>query len=255
MKGDNPAVSDLFRMTAQALPPLEIARILESGAPEVDRYLGNDIYVNTDPGYLARQRARLAQTVRLHAERTGSRPCHLVRAPGRLNAFLEYLDMCAGDHMSTTIDGDIPIAVTPREDDVLCVANTNPLFAEEQVSVSEEMRRFESAPWDRYASQLADNWDNRSLVYPHCGRAQGNWLNYVLSPYMRVQWDYRALALRGADITFGPATAPFRAGTSSSSAIVVASFLALWLCNSDRLPACWGRPSGMWERMAGQTTR
>jgi len=65
---------------------------------------------------------------------------------------------------------------------------------------------------------------------------QGDWLNYVLAPYMRILWDEPGLQLRGADLTFGPATAPFRAGTSSSSAVVVLSFLALYVSNRDRLP-------------------
>jgi len=218
------------------MPPREIVRALESGSPEVDRYLGQEMYVNSDTGYLARQRQRLAETVRLHAERVGDQPTFLIRAPGRLNAFLEYLDMCAGDHMSTTIDGDIPVAVSVRDDDKLNVANANPIFPSDEVSIWAEFERFRKAPWGRYASEMEDNWDNRSLVYAHYGRHQGNWLNYVLSPYLRVMWEDPALGLRGADLTFGPATAPFRAGTSSSSAVVVLSFLALYLSNRGRLP-------------------
>jgi len=216
--------------------PLELARILESGSANVDSYLGQEIYVNTDPEYLARQRKRLAETVRLHHKRVGDKPTYLLRAPGRLNAFLEYLDMCAGDHMSTTIDGDIPVAVSIRDDDTLNLSNSNPLFPDETVSVTQEFRRFAQAPWQKHAAELEDNWDNRSLVYPHYGRAPADWVNYVLSPYMRVLWDNPTLALKGADMTFGPATAPFRAGTSSSSAIVVLSFLALYLSNREQLP-------------------
>ncbi len=216
---------------------LEIARILEAGSEGVDRYLGAEIYVNSDPEYLARQRKRLAQTVRLHAERVGDAPTVLMRAPGRLNAFLEYLDMCAGDHMSTTIDGDIPMAVSVRQDDRITVANANPLFRPEEIIIADEFSRFAKAPWGTHAEELVDNWDNRSFIYPHYGRPQGHWLNYVLSPYLRVLWDNPSLALRGADLTFGVATAPFRAGTSSSSALVVLAFLALHFCNADRLPA------------------
>ena len=225
-----------FFLPGEALPPLKIAEILESVSSELDHYLGNDIYVNTDPNYLAQQRIRLAQTARLHAERVGNKPTYLLRAPGRLNAFLEYLDMCAGDHMSTTIDGDIPVCVSPREDDLINVTNVNPLFHPAELSISTEFNRFAGASWEAHAAELEDNWDNRSLVYPHYGRPQGNWLNYVLSPYMRVQWDDPSTILKGADMTFGPATAPFRAGTSSSSAIVVLSFLALYLSNRDQLP-------------------
>jgi len=229
-------MSEAFRLTSAPMAPLDIAHWLESDSPEVDRYLGCEIYVNTDPDYLARQRKRLAHTAKLHAERVGEKPTFLIRAPGRLNAFLEYLDMCAGDHMSTTIDGDIPVAVTPREDDIISVANANSLFPSVEISLKDEFERFSQAPWEKHENDLEDNWDNRSLVYPHYGRPQGNWLNYVLSPYMRIKWEDKNLELRGADITFGPATAPFRAGTSSSSAVVVLSFLALYLCNRDRLP-------------------
>ena len=229
-------MSDKFRLPATPLPPMEIARMLESGSPQVDEYLGLQIYANTAPDYLARQRKRLAETAKLHAERVGDKPSFLIRAPGRLNAFLEYLDMCAGDHMSTTIDGDIPVALSPREDDILSVTNVNQLFPPADISVTAEFDRFAKAPWEKHQTELEDNWDNRSLVYPHFGRPQGNWLNYVLSPFMRVLWDDPKFPTRGADITFGPATAPFRAGTSSSSALVVLSMLSLCLCNRDRLP-------------------
>jgi len=232
-------VGEIFQQSAKPMPPLEIARILERGSAPIDEYLGNDIYVNQDPGYLKRQRERLAATVHRHAERVGNKPTWLLRAPGRLNAFLEYLDMCAGDHMSTTIDGDIPVAISPRDDGKLNVANANPLFAPEVVSLAEEFQRFAGAPWED--PELEDNWDKRTLVYPHYGRRQGNWLNYVLSPYLKVMWDLRDVQLRGADITFGQATAPFRAGTSSSSAVVVLSFLALWMTNHDLLPP-WTMP-------------
>ena len=40
------------------MPALPMARILEEGGPEVDRYLGEDIYANTRPDYLAKQRKR-----------------------------------------------------------------------------------------------------------------------------------------------------------------------------------------------------
>lgn len=229
-------MSDKFQLPTKALPPMEIARMLESGDQKVDEYLGLQIYANTAPDYLAKQRKRLAQTARLHAERVGDKPSFLIRAPGRLNAFLEYLDMCAGDHMSTTIDGDIPVCLTPREDDILDVTNINPLFQPDRISITREFRHFADASWEKHASELEDNWDNRSLVYPYYGRPQGSWLNYVLSPFMRVLWDAPSLAIRGADMTFGPATAPFRAGTSSSSALVVLSMLTLALSNREKLP-------------------
>ncbi len=207
----------------------------------MDRYLGGEIYANPSPEYLAEQRKRLAETVRLHAQRVGNRPTYLLRAPGRLNAFLEYLDMCAGDHMSATIDGDIPAAMSPREDDILSVANVNPLFPSEDVSISKEFKQFAGEPLSNHAADVEDSWDSRTRVIPYFGRPQGRWSNYILSPYLRVMWDAPDMTLNGADLTFGRATAPFRAGTSSSSAVVVLSFLALYLSNRDRLPK-WSVP-------------
>jgi galactokinase len=227
-----------FTVDATPLTPGEMLTILETGGATLDAYLGQEIYVKTDPAYLAAQRARLRATTALHRERVGEQPTFLLRAPGRLNAFLEYLDMCDGDHMSTTIDGDIPIAVSPRADTILHVGNTNALFPAREVDFRAEYDRFAAAPWqERAVPGMTDNWDSRSLLFPYYGRKQGDWLNYVLSPFMRVLAEQPDLPLCGADITFGPATVPFRAGTSSSSAVVVLSFLALYLVNRDLLPA------------------
>jgi galactokinase len=227
-----------FEIQATPRPVVDIIQILERGSARLDEYLGEEIYVQTNPKYLEAQRRRLLETARFHLERVGNRPTFLLRAPGRLNAFLEYLDMCDGDHMSTTIDGDIPVAVSIREDDILAVGNTNSLFPAQSLSINTEFEKYAQAPWEtRARNGMKDNWDNRSLLFPYHGRNQGDWLNYVLSPYLRVLWENPTLKVRGADISFGPATVPFRAGTSSSSAVVVLSFLSLWLANQQSLPA------------------
>jgi galactokinase len=234
-------MSESFTCAAVPLPVEELIRVLEANPAALADYLGREIYVQSDPDYLDAQRRRMLETLRLHQARVGNQPTWLLRAPGRLNAFLEYLDMCDGDHMSTTIDGDIPIAVSAREDDLLNVGNTNPLFPAQQLAVREIFAQFATAPFATKAvAGMQDTWDTRSLLFPYYGREQGHWLNYVLSPYMRVLWDHQEMPIRGADITFGPATVPFRAGTSSSSAVVVLAFLALWLTNREQLPS-WSK--------------
>jgi galactokinase len=226
-----------FAPVFKVLPAAKLIAALKANTAELYNYLGNDIYINSDRHYLDRQKERLIRTVECHMERMGNIPTVLMRAPGRLNAFLEYLDMCGGDHMSTTIDGDIPMAVSFREDDILNLYNTNPLFPATEISLNEEFNRFRNAPWTgNNVSGLEDNWDNRSLLFPYYGRKQGDWTNYVISPYLRAMWDKQGIKLRGADMTFGPATTPFRAGVSSSSAMVVLSFLAMFFANSDVLP-------------------
>lgn len=230
-------MSDYFSSEFKAAPAADIIAKLKNGSSDLDKYLGDEIYINSDMEYLLSQKKRMIKTLECHVERVGNVPTVLLRAPGRLNAFLEYLDMCGGDHMSTTIDGDIPMALSFREDDVLNLYNSNPLFAETKLSLGVEFEQFCKAPWSGPAvAGLTDNWDSRSLLFPYYGRKQGDWVNYILSPYMKALWENRGVSLRGADMTFGPSTTPFRAGVSSSSAMVVLSFLAMFFANRDRLP-------------------
>lgn len=228
---------DYFSREFKAMPAADIIAKLKNGSSDLDEYLGSEIYINTDREYLSSQKERLIRTLECHIGRVGNVPTVLLRAPGRLNAFLEYLDMCGGDHMSTTIDGDIPMALSFRGDDVLNLYNSNPLFAETKISLGVEFEQFCKAPWSGPSvAGLTDNWDSRSLLFPYYGRKQGDWVNYILSPYMKALWENRGVSLLGADMTFGPSTTPFRAGVSSSSAMVVLSFLAMFFANRERLP-------------------
>jgi galactokinase len=83
---------------------------------------------------------------------------------------------------------------------------------------------------------LPDDWSSRTRIHPHHGHPQGKWLNYVRSPFLRVAWELPGISLRGVDMTFGPSSLPLRTGMSSSSAIIVLAFLALYLANQDQLP-------------------
>ncbi len=215
-----------------ARTPAQWCALLTGTNDAVGRYLEHEIYARGGAAYLAAQKQRLAATVEAHARFFGEAPCLLMRAPGRLNAFLEYLDMCAGDHMSTTIDGDIPVAFALREDDEVVIRNTSALFPERRFSIRQALARFKSAPWGSGESAgLADNWDNRTRVNPYFGGTKGDHVNYCLAAFLRFAWDAPEGALRGANITFGESTIPLRAGTSSSSAIVVLSALACLRAN------------------------
>jgi len=231
----------LFRLDAKPLEPSGLLREIEKES--FISFLGNRIYGNTDRGFLEAQRKRYIQTVELHVKRYGERPTFLIRAPGRLNLFMEYLDMCGGDHMSTTIDGDIPAAVSPAMNSSgksrgrVRICNTNHLFGEAEFSIAEELARFKSRSWSKEAANgIPDNWEGRSLISPHHGRPRGDWLNYVLAPYLRASFEWPEIGFSGCDMTFGPSSIPIRAGTSSSSAVVVLSLLSLILAEQDRLP-------------------
>lgn len=226
-------MSQPFVFCGTPMPSLRLSDILKGGAAELTRYLGEEIYANPDPDYVSRQRERMIATMRIHAARIGDRPTYLLRAPGRLNAFLEYMDLCAGDHISTTVDGDIPVAVSLRDDDLVTAVNSHPMYPPGRFSIPEEIDRFRSAPW---SSDLPDDWSSRTRIRPHYGHPQGMWLNYIRSPFLRVAWEAPDVLLRGVDMTFGPSALPLRTGMSSSSTIIVLAFLALYLANGDQLP-------------------
>ena len=63
------------------IPPGEIAGILDRGSDSLVKYLGEEVYANTDPAYIAAARSRLADTARLHQRRVGDKPTALLRAP------------------------------------------------------------------------------------------------------------------------------------------------------------------------------
>lgn len=212
--------------------PDELIEKLASGKDCVYDYFENEIYGNSDRNYLDKQIERIIAALKCHRENYGNVPTYILRAPGRLNAFLEYLDMCEGDHMSTTIDGDIPLCVSLREDNLISAKNVNPIFPDEIIDVKTAYNDLKNQSWEKYAL-LEDNWDNRTKMYPYAGREKGQWTNYVLAPYLRYIWDNPQKELSGVNMTFGPANAPFRAGTSSSSILVVLSFLCLCLANPE----------------------
>ncbi len=211
-------------------------KILKRGSDELIQYLGESIYANSDTEYVSRQRERMIATMRIHAARFAEQPTYLLRAPGRLNAFHEYMDLCAGDHISTTIDGDIPVAISLRDDDMVTAVNAYPMFPPGRFCISEQIDLFRSAPWDSDIG-LPDDWRSRTKIFPHHGHARNEWLNYIRSPFLRVAWESPDLFLRGVDMTFGPSSLPLRTGMSSSSAIIVLAFLALYLANKEQLPA------------------
>lgn len=225
-----------YVLEGEPLPPADLVKAIEDES--FLAYLADSIYAGRERDWIQAQRARYLETVELHRLRYGDKPAYLIRAPGRLNLFLEYLDVCRGDHMSTTIDGDIPVVVSPSSHDRVRVCNVNPLFPSGEFSIAEEKDRFLSIPWEgEMVKGLADTWEARSFHFPYHGRKRGDWINYIIAPFLRFSHEWPEIELLGSDLTFGPSTIPIRAGTSSSSAVVVLSMMALLLSNRDRLPA------------------
>ncbi|MEO6708130.1 MAG: galactokinase [Planctomycetota bacterium] len=128
-----------------------------------------------------------------------------VRAPGRVNLIGEHIDYCNLAVLPMAIQRDVRIDFTPREDARVRLANTNPAHPPFEFFAAEEI---EPAP-------------------------QGDWSNYPRAAVQRLV--ARLGPLRGFDgVVDG--SVPEAAGLSSSSALLVASALAILAANEKRLP-------------------
>jgi galactokinase len=134
---------------------------------------------------------------RRFAEVLGEGPgVFVVRAPGRANLIGEHIDYNGLAVLPMAIDRSITIMARPRQDRTVRVHNIDPRF-------------------DSLTFELSD-------VIPRA--PQGDWGNYVRAAAQAVCQDYPVI--RGMDAVIG-SDLPTAAGLSSSSALVVASALAL----------------------------
>ena len=129
-------------------------------------------------------------------ERYGTPPTHLARAPGRVNLIGEHIDYAGLPVFPMAIQREVRIAFRPREDGLVLAATTDPAYAPCHFEVGRDIEAYED----------------------------GDWGNYLKAA---VQGTVRAYGLeRGFDAVI-QSTVPVAAGLSSSSALVIATALAL----------------------------
>lgn len=132
----------------------------------------------------------------------------VVRAPGRVNLIGEHIDYAGLTVLPMAIDRSVTLMARPRQDRIVRVHNIDPRF---------DSRTFEMS----------------RIITPG---PQGDWGNYVRAAARAVCLDNPGV--RGVDAVIG-SDLPAAAGLSSSSALVVASALALLHANDlpiDRGP-------------------
>jgi galactokinase len=142
---------------------------------------------------------------RLGDERLGVRLACSVRAPGRVNLIGEHIDYCNLAVLPMAIQRDVRIDFTPRSDRSVRLVNTDAAHPETNFEVDVAIRSAPQGHWSNYA------------------RAAMQHLAQLLGP------------LRGFDAVVD-GTLPQAAGLSSSSALVVASALALLESNQRTMP-------------------
>ena len=129
-------------------------------------------------------------------ERYQSRPSHLSRAPGRVNLIGEHVDYAGLPVFPMALQREVRIALRPREDGLVLAATTDPSYSPCHFEVGRHIEPYDDGDWGNYLKAAV----------------QGMVVAYGLE--------------RGFDAVID-STVPVAAGLSSSSALVIATALAL----------------------------
>ncbi len=133
--------------------------------------------------------------------RFGKKPEVIVSAPGRVNLIGEHTDYNGYPVMPAAIPFTIDVAASPRSDATVSIANTDTAYSDDTFTVSADIEPSAAGRWTNYVKAAANELATR--------------LDRELS---------------GMDAIF-QGSIPNSAGLSSSSALVVASALALLAAN------------------------
>jgi N-acetylgalactosamine kinase len=139
----------------------------------------------------------------------------ITRAPGRVNLMGRHIEHRGGNINVISINKEVIAVASPGKDEnCVRITNVSPDFEDRSFNIASH---FKKVDWDNWLNFL-DSDDIKKMVT----ESQGDWVNYVKAPVLRLQYLYKTQKLRGMDIAF-TGNIPIAAGLSSSSAIVVAS--------------------------------
>ena len=207
------------------------------------------------------QKPRYIALIEHFISRYGDRRIVLTRAPGRVNLMGRHIDHRGGGINVMAIDRDLLCVSSPREDDSICLTNTDAQFPDRCFRLSEQLPegvlRALALPFDRTGAAGEPGgdahldrtgaagepggdalpFDTRCWLDYLASEAavrrledtRGDWANYVKAAVLRLQFETPML-LSGMDMAFS-GSIPVAAGLSSSSAVVVASAEAICALN------------------------
>jgi galactokinase len=209
---------------AQGEPAGSLLERLERREPRIADALSR-IYPCSDGSALREQFVRYRKALGCFVEAYGpEREVAILRAPGRLN-LLEYLDMVHGPHLSAALDLDLIMVVSTSKGEDLEVVHCNSSeFPPRRLSPIKDFSLLRQK-----ASGMT--WAQAAQAYPYAGRERGDYANYLLAPLLRLMWSEASSSPTGMQWALGPSTLPMRAGLSSSSALVVLSYMGAMWCN------------------------
>ena len=181
--------------------------------PRFRQVIGDDSHRITEHSDLLRQ-----ALVGYQESFGDSEPVALVRAPGRVNLLGMHVDHRGGCVNPIAVKETVVVA-SPRNDDLVVLANRNPHFPQRRFRISEELPETPVQDWDDWTSKNLENLSQRGL--------SGDWSNYVraagcyLSDLLRREKDIPASSFKGMN-AYVNSNMPIAVGLSSSSVLVVA---------------------------------
>ncbi len=142
-------------------------------------------------------------------------PTHLVQAPGRVNLIGEHIDYCGLSVLPMAIQRHVRLLVRRREDAVIRIASSARSYELRTFELAETIPRYAGGDWGNYVKAAAQ------AMIRHLASSPGGHPSDT--------------PLRGFEGLID-ADLPLAAGLSSSSALVIASGLALLVANGLETP-------------------
>ncbi|MBR4654795.1 MAG: NTP transferase domain-containing protein [Kiritimatiellae bacterium] len=150
----------------------------------------------------------------------------VARAPGRVNLMGRHVEHRGGGINVFATSCDTVIMASPRDDDVVRIADIEPGYPAVSFGIGETLALGSRESWLDYLSSAP--------VKDALAASRGHWSNYVKSAVLRFQMA-SDLPLCGMDLVCG-GDIPVAAGLSSSSSIVVAVAEAIVALNALNIP-------------------
>ena len=172
------------------------------------------------------QESRYVAILEAFQKRFGDAKVAVVRAPGRVNLMGRHVEHRGGGINVFATGCDTVMAVAPRDDDKVRLADVDPAYPDVSFGIAETLALGSSTSWLDYLAS--------PRVRDALAASRGHWSNYVKAAVLRFQMALD-LPLCGMDIVCG-GEVPVAAGLSSSSSIVVAVAEALVALNALNIP-------------------
>lgn len=170
-------------------------------------------FYGNDEEYINERKCAYISLLRAFIEKYGDKPVVISRSPGRVNLLGRHIEHRGGSINVMSINRETLLVASPREDDTVNMANTNPGFKEFSFSILDVIK------------SSTDDWIEfieSEKILKMVRDTRGDWSNYVKAGILRIQLTDKHRLLCGMDMLFS-GNIPMAAGLSSSSSIVVAT--------------------------------